>query len=152
MNGLLIGLYFSMPTIVFAASRSEYINKAAVGALGGIMLLIVWFLLQFLNRFEQPGQLPIDEEGYTELMRLATDGDVEGIRSLLTSGCDIDAVDSNGATALMYAAQAACLDVIELLLASGANKKIRSKTGHTAYQYADSFQGERHAKAASMLK
>ena len=69
--------------------------------------------------------------GVTALMKAAARADVGGIKELLTSGVDVDAIDSSGWTALMYAATSSHSEPVELLLASGANPNHRSFTGDT---------------------
>ncbi len=57
-----------------------------------------------------------------KLVKLAGKGDVDGVRSLLDQGVNVNAKDSAlGCTALVYAAQWDRPDVVQLLLARGAD-------------------------------
>jgi len=68
--------------------------------------------------------VPSAEAGDREdnLVNLAGKGDVDGVRSLLDQGVNVNAKDSAlGCTALVYAAQWDKPDVVQLLLARGAD-------------------------------
>ncbi len=60
-----------------------------------------------------------------KLVKLAGKGDVDGVRSLLDQGVNVNAKDSAlGCTALVYAAQWDRPDVVQLLLARGADTNL----------------------------
>ncbi len=68
--------------------------------------------------------VPRAEAGDREdnLVNLAAKGDVDGVRSLLDQGVNVNAKDSAvGCTALVYAAQWDKPDVVQLLLSRGAD-------------------------------
>jgi hypothetical protein len=69
--------------------------------------------------------------GVSSLMKAAARADVEGIKSGLESGGDVDSIDSSGWTALMYAAASSSSEPVQLLLAAGANPNYTSPSGDT---------------------
>lgn len=142
---------------IAATQQGGFINRVAVGALGGVLIAIgavVWhYLKKGIDKIENhPEWVKTGQEGFTELMGHAAKGDVVEIQRLISEGCDVNAQDSQGITALIYAAQASKFEAIETLLNSGADKGIKTKTGHTAYQFANAYEGAAYAKAAKLLK
>ena len=82
--------------------------------LGFVFLAVILCLLLV------PGAQAGDRED--NLVKLAGKGDVDGVRSLLDQGVNVNAKDSAlGCTALVYAAQWDKPDVVRLLLARGAD-------------------------------
>ncbi len=61
------------------------------------------------------------QEGLTEVMTRAAEGNTPRIKELLTNGDDINATSPSGTTALMYAARSDRVDCVRYLLASGAD-------------------------------
>jgi hypothetical protein len=75
----------------------------------------------------------IGKNGYTNLMHLSGNGEIQEIQKLLTlSLADINAQDKGGYTALMYASSGGHLKVVELLLGLGADKELMTKKGNNA--------------------
>jgi len=66
-----------------------------------------------------------------QLMYLAHEGSVEGIRELLDGGADPNFRDSDGRTALHIAACEGHAEVVELLLQSGAEAAVEDQWGST---------------------
>jgi ankyrin repeat protein len=67
-----------------------------------------------------------------ELVVAARAGDQESVRSLLSSGADVDSRDREGSTALMFAALRGDEKMVEALLAAGADPNLRDANGETA--------------------
>ena len=66
-----------------------------------------------------------------QLMYLAHEGSVEGIRELLDGGADPNFRDSDGRTALHIAACEGYAEVVELLLQRGAEAAVEDQWGST---------------------
>lgn len=69
--------------------------------------------------------------GSTPLHWSAADGDLRAIRSLLSVGAMVNALDDRGQTALHRAAETGQLDAVTLLLANGANPSLQDQDGRT---------------------
>jgi ankyrin repeat protein len=76
------------------------------------------------------------ENGQTDLMAAAHNGDADETAHILSMPCDIDAQDSHGMTALMYAAVQGHADVLQVLANHHANLELQSAQRYTALMYA----------------
>lgn len=65
------------------------------------------------------------------LRRAAADGDITGLRALLTCGADIDDADQEGSTALHLAAEFGREEAVQLLVDEGADLEACDDTGQT---------------------
>lgn len=112
------------------------------GAALGILIYFVWRTFKW-SRPERVEEEKIKEKkfeeersgknGYTKLMYLSGNGEIQEIQKLLTlSLADINAQDKGGYTALMYASSGGHLKVVELLLGLGADKELMTKKGNNA--------------------
>jgi len=63
----------------------------------------------------------VEKELSKEITECARDGDVDGVRSLIDQGTDVNAQDKKGMTALLYAAREGHTEVAELLISEGAD-------------------------------
>jgi ankyrin repeat protein len=152
--------FLGLGTIASATDKGSFIDRAAVGALGGVILVLGWAALKGLEKvwtifFKAPSDLPLNiaAEGATDLMRAAIGGDISSAAILTDSGnCDVNAVDAQGATALMFAAEKGLVDMVNLLLEKRADKGLKSASGFSAFQYADAYESDRHSRTAIMLK
>src|SRR6266850_8567378 len=61
------------------------------------------------------------------LRQAAIKGDLEGVKSLLAKGAEVDAASEFGATALIFAADRGHLDVVRLLIDKGADVTARTR-------------------------
>ncbi len=145
--------------VALAGESNKFFDKAAVGALGGILLVVGWFLLVWIERVwnllvKPPSNYPlkVEMDGVSELMKSAASGDLERVATLIESGIEINETDSQSATALMFAAENGRFDVVSLLLTKGADKELKSLAGFTAMQYANAYESDRHAKTTKLLK
>src|SRR5947199_6271574 len=66
-----------------------------------------------------------------DLIRAAADGDLEGVRGLLSKGAKVDARHKNGMTALLAAALFGHVEIARALLVQGADAKIRYRNDAT---------------------
>jgi ankyrin repeat protein len=88
------------------------------------------------------------QNGQTELMAAAYNGDSDEVVRLLESPADIDAQDQYGVTALMYAAMKGCDEVVRQLVEHKANLELQSAQRYTALMYA---VRDGHTKSAQIL-
>ena len=88
------------------------------------------------------------ENGQTELMAAAYNGDSDLVAQLLESPADIDAQDQYGTTALMYAAMKGQDEVMRLLVERKANLELQSSQRYTALMYA---VRDGHTKSVQIL-
>jgi hypothetical protein len=88
------------------------------------------------------------ENGQTELMAAAYNGDSDLAIRLLESPADIDAQDQYGTTALMYAAMKGRDEVIRELVERKANLELQSFQRYTALMYA---VRDGHTKSVQIL-
>jgi ankyrin repeat protein len=74
---------------------------------------------------------------------------IEGLRTLLRAGADVNRADWSGRTALMNAAMYNKTKAIPVLLEAGADRSLRDQHGETAEQIALSF---RHKPIAELIR
>jgi len=67
-----------------------------------------------------------------EWERAAREGDVSALRTQITQGADVDALDRYGQSALMLAALGGHLEAVTALIAAGANLDVTAKFGLSA--------------------
>lgn len=75
-----------------------------------------------------------DEEGVTELMRAARDGDRKYVKELLEQGADVNARESYGWTALTYAAAKGDAEIVKALIAKGADLNTKDSTSTPLFE------------------
>jgi ankyrin repeat protein len=76
------------------------------------------------------------DEGQTDLMAAAYNGDAEEVARLLERPCDVDAQDAHGATALIYAAIEGREEALQELIERRANLELQTAQRFTALTYA----------------
>ena len=97
-----------------------------------IPISLVWIFYNISKRDKTREEMLEDKvgiEGFNELMKCATNGDVERIKELIEYKADVNRTDYKGYTALMYAAANGKIEVVKLLLKCGANKEIQTDKG-----------------------
>jgi uncharacterized protein len=143
--------------IVLALIAAAVLRAALHTSIGFVVLgigLVAWEALSRL-RPKATTSSPEDvraqaqEQGLTEVMTCAAEGNTHRIKELLAYGQDINAKSPAGTTALMYAARNNHVDCIQFLLASGADPSAVSKKGFNALSLAEKFGS---AEAVSALK
>ncbi|MBM4027762.1 MAG: ankyrin repeat domain-containing protein [Planctomycetes bacterium] len=65
------------------------------------------------------------------LQKAARAGNLEGVRSLIKGGADVNSRTWEGVTALHEAARGAHQEIVELLIIKGADVNAKTKSGHT---------------------
>lgn len=91
----------------------------------------------------------IEDEGLTEIMVCAANGDLVRIRELVSYGVNVNDHSPSGATALMYAARNNQLVVVEFLLSSGADVTRKTEKNSTALDIAKKYG---HREVAALLE
>lgn len=81
-----------------------------------------------------------NEEGLTDLMVAAAEGNVQRAEDLINYGADVNAKSLNGSTPLMYAARNNNASIIELLLNHGADSGVTNLNKSTALSIAQNFK------------
>ena len=76
------------------------------------------------------------ENGQTDLMGAAFNGDPEAVVRILSMPSDINAQDNHGITALMYAAMLGHAEAVKRLIEHNADLEIQSAQRYTALMYA----------------
>ena len=77
-----------------------------------------------------------DGNGYTALIKAATDRRLEDAKLLVDAGADVDAGDENGHTALMESSSLGHTGLVVLLIKSSANVNAKDSMGRTALDFA----------------
>lgn len=77
-----------------------------------------------------------DGDGYTALIKAATDRRLEDAKLLVDAGADVDAGDENGRTALMESSSLGHTGLVVLLVKSKANVNAKDSMGRTALDFA----------------
>jgi len=94
-------------------------------------------LLELLLRYGAKPKL-LDKEKNTALHHLIENGgDQALIRTLVTFGVDVNAVNKSGQTALMFAAENGYEDSVKALLESGAEVNRLDREGKSAWEVGD---------------
>lgn len=122
-------------------------------AVGVIIYFVAnWFRQQKLTpdqKEREDNEKKIGEDGLTEIMVCAANGDLERIRELVEYGGDVNARSASGTTALMYAARNNRLAIVEFLLDAGADPRLKSEKGSTSTDIARKFG---HLEIAARLE
>jgi ankyrin repeat protein len=107
-------------------------------------LIVLWLLLGFslLSGCGGPGEKEEKKAAppaLNEALReAAARGSLQGVRSALDQGADVDDADANGTTALLLAAFDGHTPIVRLLLDRGADVRARNVQGRTALMCAAS--------------
>lgn len=83
-----------------------------------------------------PLQAMSSSYGFTLLHVVATEGDVDLAKCLLSAGVDVNAADSGGRTPLHQAADQRHAEMCQFLIQAGANPNKRDNAGRTPLQSA----------------
>lgn len=121
------------------------------------LLIAVFFFFRWLRerslspdaRAREQAFKRIGENGFTELMFYAGEGNLDRVRDLLNYSAVIDAQDERGGTALMYASKNGHLEVAQFLLKSGADRRLKTTKGISAASFA---KRNGHLEIAGLLE
>lgn len=120
----------------------------------GVVIYFVanWFRRQKLTpaqREREDNEKKVEEEGLTEIMVCAANGNLDRIRELVEYGGDVNTRSLSGTTALMYAARNNQLAIVDFLITAGADTKLKSDKKSTAMDVAKKFG---HLEIAARLE
>lgn len=120
----------------------------------GVVIYFVanWFRRQKLTpaqREREDNEKKAEEEGLTEIMVCAANGNLDRIRELVEYGGDVNTRSLSGTTALMYAARNNHLAIVDFLISAGADPKLKSDKKSTAMDIAKKFG---HLEIAARLE
>ena len=141
---------YTLPGVVgimlalIAAGIARAVLHTSIGFIAFGIGLVVWEIIgRSRPKPSEPSAEQIrtqaEEEGLTEIMTCAAEGNTSRIKELLVYGHKVNAKSPAGTTALMYAARNNHVECIRLLLASGADSSAISKKGFTALSLAEKF-------------
>lgn len=104
------------------------------------IICAVFYAFKWIGRNSRTPENQAGEEGLTEMMTCAANGDLNRIKELVCFGVDVNAQSKLGTSALMYAVKNNHSAVVDFLLGSGANASLTSAKGSTALLIAEKFQ------------
>jgi len=76
------------------------------------------------------------DNGFTLLMKAATEGYLRTAKLLIDKKADVDARSNEGGTALIAASMGGYTKIVELLINAGANTNLKNNMDYTADRYA----------------
>jgi hypothetical protein len=140
--------------LLFGISTAGVIGKLIVKefSFGHLLIVVAPFLLYYIyskwselqkrstltdaERIREDGIAAAEQNGMSEIMVCAAEGNIGRAIELVSFGANLDRRDNSGATALMYAAKNGHKEIVSLLLANGADPKIKSDKGSLAVDFA----------------
>lgn len=152
IQSLIAGIFF----MCVAAFLMQVLKGS--GLVGGLLSLIIaaFFLVRWIKnrnlapelRAKKQAFARIGEEGFTELMFYAAEGDIDRVRDLINYSGKVNAQDKKGGNALIYASKNGHIEVVKFLLMSGAKVDLRTKNGLSALDIAKKSE---HPEIAGLL-
>lgn len=121
------------------------------------LFMVIYFVVNWLRRQtltpnekeREDIERKAQDEGLTELMVCAANGNLARIRELVEFGGNVNSKSIAGTTALMYAARNNHLAIVEFLLEAGADPTLKSEKQSTAIDIARKFG---HSEIAACLE
>jgi ankyrin repeat protein len=105
-------------------ARSSQMHRLGIGIVATAVLIVLSIFCS-ASFAEGLGQA---------LIEAAQKGDLAQVKTLLTTGADVNARDHDGRTALMFAAWNGNLEAMRLLIDKGADVHAKAKNGDTAFR------------------
>jgi hypothetical protein len=154
------GNFFKAAALIILAPVGIGMAKALAHTWIGVLVtvcVVIYFVANWIRRQKltpaqrerEDNEKKTEEEGLTEIMVCAANGNLERIRELVEYGANINDKTASGTTALMYAARNNHLAIIEFLLSAGANPRLKSDKKVTAADIARKFG---HMEIATFLE
>lgn len=92
----------------------------------------------------------------TQLIKAVKAKSVIAVKRILSSGCDLDAVDEKGMTALLHACEVQSFEILKSLVDAGANVNHKDSLGYhpidIAYWYGEFRMGSYTLESQKMVK
>lgn len=104
------------------------------------IICTIYYALKWAPHNSRTLENQIENEGLTEIMICAANGELSRIKELVSFGIDVNSRSKLGTSALMYAVKNNHREVVEFLLAAGADANLTSKKGASALSIATKFQ------------
>lgn len=104
------------------------------------IICAVFYAFKWIRGSSRTPENQAEEEGLTEMMICAANGDLDRLKELVSFGVDVNAQSNLGTSALMYAVKNNHIAVVDFLLGVGANARLISAKGSTALSIAEKFQ------------
>ena len=99
----------------------------------------IFYVFKWIQGNTRTAETQAEEEGLTEMMICAANGELNRIKELVAFGVEVNAQSSLGTSALMYAVKNNHIAVVDFLLEVGANTKLTSAKGSTALSISEKF-------------
>ncbi len=118
--------------------RYKFVMATILAYISSISLLVVTQNALFAHASESEDQdrrdseMSLNDNGKTELMRAARNGQLERLQVLLNAGADANLANENGGTPLMYAVLGGDFEIVDMLLRRGADLNAKADNGWTA--------------------
>jgi ankyrin repeat protein len=77
-----------------------------------------------------------NQTSFVALMSASSQGQIDEVQYLLTSGVEVNTQDEEGYTALIVAAEYGQANVVQILLANNADIEVKNHHGRTALMFA----------------
>ncbi len=147
---------FWIAVVLTTVGASKALAHTWIGIVAALCVL-AYLVVNWVRKQSQSPEERMEEavasqaarEGLTELMVLASNGDLVRIKELVAFGTSVNTQSPAGTTALMYAARNNHLEVARFLLSAGAGAHVTSKNGSSAVSIAKKFG---HGELAAILE
>lgn len=104
------------------------------------IICTIYYALKWVPHNSKTLENRMEDEGLTEIMICAADGELSRIKELVSFGIDVNSRSKLGTSALMYAVKNNHREVVEFLLEAGADANLTSRKGASALSIATKFQ------------
>jgi hypothetical protein len=148
-SSLLDGLVIAI-LMIFTMTFAKMFAHTRLGFFIGVLIWVCAIPFFFYRAVQRAAMSPeesakeverekAEEEGLTEMMIAAANGDLTRVKELMQYGANVNVVSKNGGTPLMFAARNGHASIVEFLLAVGADQDRKSDAGRTALDIARSL-------------
>jgi hypothetical protein len=139
---------FVIAMLAFAIVLGAILAHTALGIVGAVVFG-VYFLARAMRREAMSAaDRAVEDEGLTEIMVCAANGDLTRIEELVNYGAEVNVESSKGDTPLMLAARNNHANVVRYLLTAGASPNTVS---HSAHQTASDLLAGRDTTARTAI-
>lgn len=152
INVVIVGIITLGIVSTFASlvSKSQFLSSLIQFA-PSVIILMIYDLVRGQREIPQH-YLNYKSDGNTDLIRYASEGDIENAKLLLASGENVNTKNKQGATALLIAVLNNRPSMVSLLLSYGADASIASNKGLTAKSLASNKKYSEISQLLSAVK